>query len=202
MIDDMQRLPLRERNRRRIYRQIVDAAFELFRASGFDATTMDAIAEKAEVSRGTLFNYFPTKDSLLMPFANELYNQYVQPEVRTYLDKQPATLDVIRFLFIRIYEHILTLPGIDRALRHEFFSFPRQPDDCKIGTGFFDTLRSIVQYGQRRGEVRADIPLENLARYIGVLYVPLLKEVRQSTAAKYAGEVDTLLAFLRSALCP
>jgi AcrR family transcriptional regulator len=41
----MDRLPLRERNRRRIYSRIVDAAFELFRTAGFDATTMDAIAD-------------------------------------------------------------------------------------------------------------------------------------------------------------
>ncbi len=203
MIHDMHHLPLRERNRQRIYRRIVDAAFELFRTAGFDATTMDAIAEKAEVSRGTLFNYFSTKDALLMPFANELYNAYVQPEVRTYLDTQPTTLDAIRFLFMSIYEHVLTFPGIDRALRHEFFSPPTPSDDCNIGTGFFDTLRTIVRYGQRRGEVRADIPLENLARYIGVLYVSLLfKEVKQHTSTKYAGEVNTLLAFLHAALQP
>jgi AcrR family transcriptional regulator len=205
MIQNMDRLPLRERNRQRIYSRIVDAAFELFRTAGFDATTMDAIAEKAEVSRGTLFNYFPTKDSLLMPYANELYNQYVQPVVLSYLDTQPTTLDVVRFLFMSIYEHVLTLPAIDRALRHEFFAPPAETKACNIGTGFFETLLTIVQYGQLRDEVRADIPPENLARYVGVLYVSLLyknTEGEQSTPAKYAVEVNTLLAFLRKALTP
>lgn len=203
MIQNIDRLPLRERNRRRIYSRIVDAAFELFRTAGIDATTMDAIAEKAEVSRGTLFNYFPTKDALLMPFANELYNEYVQPEVRSFLDTQPATLDVVQFLFMSIYEHVLTLPVIDRALRHEFFA-PAAAKACNIGTGFFETLLTIVRYGQQRGEVRADIPLENLARYIGVLYVSLLYNIEgeQRTPTTYAGEVGTLLAFLHTALRP
>jgi hypothetical protein len=62
---------------------------------------------------------------------------------------------------------------------------------------------TIVQYGQLRGEVRADIALENLARYVGVLYVSLLfSEAEQSTPAEYAVEVNTLLAFLRTALSP
>lgn len=199
----MDRLSLRERNRQRIYRRIVDAAFELFRTAGYDATTMDAIAEKAEVSRGTLFNYFPTKDTLLMPYANELYREYVQPAVLSYLDTQPTTLDVVRFLFMSIYQHVLTLPDIDRALRQEFFSPPPVMKECSGGTGFFDTLLTIVQYGQLRGEVRADIALENLARYVGVLYVSLLfSETRQSTPAGYAVAVNTLLAFLRTALSP
>ena len=204
MIRNIDRLPLRERNKQRIYSRIVDAAFELFRTAGFDATTMDVIAEKAEVSRGTLFNYFPTKDSLLMPYANELFNEYVQPEVLSYLDTQPTTLDAVRFLFMSIYEHVLALPAIDRALRHEFFAPPPETKVCSsIGTGFFETLVTIVQYGRQRGEVRDDIPLENLARYVGVLYVSLLynsTEDEQSTPAQYAAEVNTLLAFLRTAL--
>ena len=195
---------MRERNRQRIYSRIVDAAFELFRTAGFDAATMDAIAEKAEVSRGTLFNYFPTKDALLMPFANELYNKYVQPEVLSYLETQPTTLEVVRFLFMSIYQHVLTLPAIDRALRHEFFAPPPETKTCSnIGTGFFEALLTIVRYGQSRGEVRADIPLEKLARYIGVLYVSLLYTgIEHRTSATYAGEVETLLAFLRTALSP
>lgn len=206
MIRNIDRLPLRERNKQRIYSRIVDAAFELFRTAGFDATTMDVIAEKAEVSRGTLFNYFPTKDSLLMPYANELFNEYVQPEVLSYLDTQPTTLDAVRFLFMSIYEHVLALPAIDRALRHEFFAPPPETKACSnIGTGFFETLVTIVRYGRQRGEVRDDIPLENLARYVGVLYVSLLynsTEDEQSTPAKYAVEVNTLLAFLHTALTP
>src|SRR5712692_8725550 len=113
-------LPLRERNRQRIYQRIVSAATELFRTTGYDQATMDAIADKAEVSRGTLFNYFPSKETLLIPFVSELYEQYVQPEILSCLDTQPSTLHVLRFLFMSIHEHILTLPRIDRALQLVF----------------------------------------------------------------------------------
>jgi AcrR family transcriptional regulator len=196
-------LPLRERNRQRIYQRIVSAATELFRTAGYDQTTMDAIADKAEVSRGTLFNYFPTKEALLIPFASELYKHYVQPEILSYLDRQPGTLEVLRFLFLRIHEHILTLPHIDRALHLEFFQpRPRTPE-CSNEIGFLETLTTILQYGQQRREVRIDLPLEHMARYVGVLYIALLYAlVEQGTPMRYASEVDTLLAFLRTALKP
>jgi AcrR family transcriptional regulator len=47
-------VPLRERNKQRILQRIQEATFVLFRTIGYDQTTMDAIAEKAETSRGTL----------------------------------------------------------------------------------------------------------------------------------------------------
>lgn len=196
-------IPLRERNRQRIYQRIVSAATELFRTAGYDQTTMDAIAGRAEVSRGTLFNYFPSKEALLVPFAGELYKQFVQPEILPYLETQPGTLQVLRFLFLRIHEHILTLPHIDRALHLEFFQpRPRTPE-CSNEIGFLETLTTILRDGQLRGEVRIDLPLEHMVRYVGVLYIALLYAlVEQETPTRYAREVETLLAFLRTALKP
>lgn len=52
---------LRERSRARILK----AAIELFAARGFHATTIAAIAQKARVATGLMYNYFDTKDELL-----------------------------------------------------------------------------------------------------------------------------------------
>ena len=40
------------------------ATLGLFRQQGFSSTTVEAIAEAAEVSKGTFFNYFPTQETL------------------------------------------------------------------------------------------------------------------------------------------
>ena len=56
---------LRERHMDRTRAAIVDAALELFTEQGFTETTVDAIAERADVGRRTFFRYFPAKESVL-----------------------------------------------------------------------------------------------------------------------------------------
>lgn len=58
----------RERKRLRTERQISRCAQQLTEERGLDGFTLDDLAERAEVSRRTLFNYFPSKlDAVLGP---------------------------------------------------------------------------------------------------------------------------------------
>lgn len=192
---------LRERNKARIAQRIIDSASELFRTLGYEQTTMDAIAERAEVSRGTLFNYFTTKQALLLPFAGELYTEKVEPEIQAYLSTSPTTLDALRTLFHSIYRHVLTLPGVEKALQEELALTPPPLKYAHYGVGFLETLYTILQYGQQRKEIRTDIPLAKQARYLGILYIALLRTImKQGDAEEYYAEVETLINFLCPAL--
>lgn len=62
----------RERKKRETRARIVDAATRLFVAHGFDAPTVDDIAEAADVAKGTIYNYFDTKEALLFELLIEL----------------------------------------------------------------------------------------------------------------------------------
>jgi AcrR family transcriptional regulator len=57
---------LRERKRQRTHRTISETAIGLFLERGYDHVSVADIAEAAEVSRRTLFTYFPTKDDLVL----------------------------------------------------------------------------------------------------------------------------------------
>ena len=57
---------LREKKEEKTRKRIVDEALLLFEHKGYEAVTMDAIAEAAEVSRATLYRYFPSKDLVLL----------------------------------------------------------------------------------------------------------------------------------------
>ena len=50
-------------------RRILDAAAELFRSRGFDATTTRDIAREAAIAAGTLFNYFESKEAIVARLA-------------------------------------------------------------------------------------------------------------------------------------
>jgi len=62
---------LRERKRVRTRRAIADAALELFDRHGFHATTIPQIAAAADVSPRTVSGYFPAKEDLAFPDADE-----------------------------------------------------------------------------------------------------------------------------------
>ena len=56
---------LREKKKQRTRLDLIRAARKLFVEKGYDATTVDEIAEEAMVSRSTLFRYFPSKEDLV-----------------------------------------------------------------------------------------------------------------------------------------
>jgi AcrR family transcriptional regulator len=60
------RLGLRERKKLKTRRSIQEHALRLFREQGYEATTVEQIAEAAEVSPSTFFRYYPTKEETVL----------------------------------------------------------------------------------------------------------------------------------------
>ena len=61
----------RERKKEETRHRIFHAAIDLFRERGFERTTIDDITEKADVAKGTFFNYFPRKEAVLGYLSEE-----------------------------------------------------------------------------------------------------------------------------------
>jgi AcrR family transcriptional regulator len=108
-------LGLRERKKQRTRDALVDAAFRLFAQKGFDATTIDEIAEAVELSPRTFFRYFESKEDVAL----------------TLLDQQFSAL-YAAFAGRPADEPVLT------ALRHATVEMMRA---CEGGTGGFDADR-------------------------------------------------------------
>jgi AcrR family transcriptional regulator len=93
---------LRERKRRRTRAAIADAAWELFRARGFEQVTVAEIAAAAEVAEKTVYNYFPVKAALVFDAGDELLQELldavrergtgtpVVAAIRTFIDRRAA----------------------------------------------------------------------------------------------------------------
>jgi AcrR family transcriptional regulator len=62
----MGEIGLRERKKQRMYQAVSDIAIGLFLEKGFDAVSVAEIAAVAEISKPTLFRYFPAKEDLVL----------------------------------------------------------------------------------------------------------------------------------------
>src|SRR3982074_2879660 len=75
----------RAQSKQAIREGIVKAALSLFQTRGFDATTTKAIARKAGIAEGTVFNYFKSKDDIALHF----FEQEVDQAMAAVRDKPP-----------------------------------------------------------------------------------------------------------------
>ena len=73
---------LRERKKQQTRQSIAHAARRLFLERGFEAVTVDEVAREADVSRKTVFNYFPTKEDLFYS-RMELFQEQLLDAIRT-----------------------------------------------------------------------------------------------------------------------
>lgn len=80
---------LRERKKARTRITIQEHAVRLFRDQGFAATTVEQVAEAAEVSPSTVFRYFPTKEDLVT-------TDLVDPVIFAAFEEQPAELSLVQ----------------------------------------------------------------------------------------------------------
>lgn len=91
MNSDRPDLGSRERKRRETEQRIIEAAIRLFTANGYEATTVDAIADAAGISRRTFFHYFESKDEILASMSRGMGEALVgaianQPTTKRPLD--------------------------------------------------------------------------------------------------------------------
>lgn len=67
----------RAQSKEAIRKRIVSAALNLFQTKGFDATTTKAIARKAGIAEGTVFNYFKSKEDIALHFFEQEVDQAI-----------------------------------------------------------------------------------------------------------------------------
>ena len=77
---------------------IVQAAIVEFRANGFEATSVDKVAARAEVSKRTLYNHFPSKDELFAAILHILWETSASEMARTYDPKRPVRDQLLELL--------------------------------------------------------------------------------------------------------
>jgi len=93
-------LPTRLTDRKRD--AIVQAAIVEFRANGFEATSVDKVAARAEVSKRTLYNHFPSKDELFAAILHILWETSASELQRAYEPDRPVRDQLLELLHSKL----------------------------------------------------------------------------------------------------
>lgn len=164
---------LRERKKQATAERLYRTALALFRERGYDATTVEEIAQAAEVAKGTFFNYFPTKDAVL-GYAGHLQMRRVHEAMEA--DRGFEGWPVYEQLTL-VFETLAAGIQDDReAMRivalEVYRSVSAFSETASVSRQLYELLLEIVRRGQRRGELRADAasPAESMALLLMAAY--------------------------------
>jgi AcrR family transcriptional regulator len=139
------------------------AALDLFAAKGFAETTVEDITEAADVGKGTFFNYFPSKDHLLVAFSDMQIGK-LQVAVDLVAQSREPMPSFLRALGLNMTAEPARNPSIVRALLQANLSSSAVREIMRVNHARSHALLTkLVQTGQDRGEIRNDLPAAQIA---------------------------------------
>lgn len=162
---------LRARQKALRHERILDAALGLFREAGYDAVRTEDIAAAAEVSVGTLYNYFENKGDLLLALVN-LEVEEVLEQGALVVGSPPADIaEALNLLIGGYYDHSNTYLTKDlwrtaMALTIQAAETPFSARYTALDQSLTAQVSALVAELQRRGTARGDVEAEAVGQVI------------------------------------
>jgi len=171
----------RERKKANVRAHILATAIRLFSARGLENTTVEQVAEVADVGKGTIYNYFSTKEDIVVAFMAGL-EERVQAKMSTFAAAK-APLDEILAEFVR-FQLRLKRPyhKFVRVFMAQMFGQTDHflPYLVEMQKAIDPPLEALFCSLQRRGLLRKDVSVAEL--------VPVFKTMHMGLSALWAVE--------------
>ncbi|HYL84790.1 MAG TPA: TetR/AcrR family transcriptional regulator [Candidatus Angelobacter sp.] len=153
----------RQRRSAEIRERLFRAALQLFGQKGFGETTVEDITEAADVGKGTFFNYFPSKDHILLAFG-EMQLGKLESAIEVARRTNEPMPEFLRGLGTRMTQEPVRNPAIIRALLQAYLSTtPVREAMMNLQKRVHGLHSEMIRLGQERGEIRDDLPAEEIA---------------------------------------
>lgn len=184
-------LSRRERKKDETRHRIFHAAIDLFRKQGFEQTTVDDITEKADVAKGTFFNYFRRKEAVLA-YLTESRLLAIEESAEALLAEDRPVPEKLLDLLASMAAPYEEDHDLSRYVLRELMSRMYLPSEEEM-MRWHELFVNIIRRGQERGEIRPELAAERIERVIGCVFqgtifqwghchpnvFPLLPELRE-----------------------
>jgi len=154
---------------------IISVAMTLFKEKGVDGTTMEEIAEKADIAKGTLYNYFPVKEAIIDEYIKRSFT--VKNEERIL---QMKNLPDTRARLLMIFNELMSGVKGQKEIFEKYLVYRmkillsfHQEDSEK--SGFYLIANEIIKLGLEEGEIRKDLPLYVMVELFEFAFIEIVK---------------------------
>jgi AcrR family transcriptional regulator len=153
----------RQRRSADIRERLFRAALGLFAKKGFTETTVEDITNAADVGKGTFFNYFPSKDHILIAFS-DMQIAKLQNAVDGIRESREPMTTFLKGLSVKLSAEPGRSPDVVRALLQA--NLASNSVRIAMRKNYLQghaLLTELMHIAQQRGEFREDIPASELA---------------------------------------
>ncbi|MFV2058167.1 MAG: TetR/AcrR family transcriptional regulator [Thiohalomonadales bacterium] len=161
----------RERKKTELRLKIIAETMQAFKKSGFHSITMEQIAELSDISKATLYKYFPVKEAILAAYwQEEMINSH--DEFTLVIDHHADTANRLIALLNCFMRRIME----NRALYEIYISYRLQnlndiEGNKKLRSGAEQYVLQIITAGQELGDIRADTATQLLTSNFELLSI-------------------------------
>jgi AcrR family transcriptional regulator len=156
----------RERRSQELRDRIYQAAQALFLEYGFAATTVNQIAEAADVAQATFFNHFQSKAAILGAMTEEVFAQ-LESLMSEELSRPGTPQERIRRFARRVADETLAVRGLAKDVLLELHQIGVQSGDvAPILAGMREPFERMLREGQQERTVRDDFEADFLAEFV------------------------------------
>ncbi len=164
--------------------RIVEAAAELFRGVGYEGARIEEIAAMAEVSIGTIYNYFQNKGDILVAIVSMEVHEVLSAGLKI-IAKPPKTVEkAIDALVATYIEHSLVY--LSKEMWRQAIATSTQQPDSPFGKAFSaldreladqtcNLIRKLQQQGLVRDEIDARSVGELLFNNTNMMFIEFIK---------------------------
>ena len=196
------------RERERLHRRnsILEAARHLFFEKGY-RTTMDEIAERAELSKGTLYLYFKSKDELYVSVIVEGF-RVLEKRIRKALAKAEGPEEKVRAVYFAFVDHCLENREYFRITQYFLTEDARENTSRELIDAINIDSMKLLEYGIKamqegieKGAFRDDLDpvaasLVAWRNATGILDLAVLGDEAYAATGDYGGLFDLAFALL------
>ena len=153
----------REREKEQRRNAIIDAAEDVFFAKGIDNATMDEVAEKAELSKGTLYLYFKSKEDLYLAINLRASRLLIKHFKEATSAVEPG-LKKVHAIGLAYLQFAMDYPNYFNAMMYyEAAEMDRLQAESPYGEAcakssdeVFELVQSVIRTGIEDGSIRDD----------------------------------------------